>query len=114
MMNALIRPKPRVKFEHHVSMMPLDGSSPRIRARACNVSEGGMFVRTAALLARGTKVEVNLVTHEFAFPFATAEVVWGRHEETRSGFGLRFCDVRPGAKALISQLVRVNQQPCVQ
>jgi hypothetical protein len=72
-----------------------------LQLQASNLSLGGMFVQAGAAPAMGTRVALTLEAAGRWLDFAEAEVAW---VGTR-GFGVRFTNLRPRARALIEHLV---------
>jgi hypothetical protein len=91
---------PRVPFERLLGVTP-DGQSGTALLHSINLSLGGMFVRAANAPTQGTRLALSLEAAGRWLEFAEAEVAWvgGR------GFGVKFTNLRPRARALVEHLV---------
>ncbi len=90
----------RVAMRARVAVQ-LDGASRA--ARALDLSEGGLFLHTAADLALGTRVTLTLaLAPPLAFEI-TGDAV--REDPTRGGFGVKFVEVPVSAPEAIRRMV---------
>ncbi len=71
--------------------------------RALDLSEGGLFLHTAAPVVVGSEVELRITLGSGQEVRAVAHVL--RRDDTRDGFGLRFIELRPAALATIRGFV---------
>ena len=87
-----------------------------------NVSASGLFLLSAAPLAPGTRVKVNLRSHEAAHELiAEAEVVWARDplaaddaaqaERGASGLALRFLELSGEGQGVLNALLAQGRRP---
>ncbi len=102
----------RVRFQHPIRVVTLDGQPRVIRTLTANVSRDGLFLRMPEPLPPGMKVALSLEAGGRALALAQAEVVWGEPEENElterfSGCGVRFTEfMHPRAEELVQYLVR--------
>jgi uncharacterized protein (TIGR02266 family) len=112
-----LRRLPRVPFVSRLCVVPSDGTGALFHAWSQNLSLGGMYVRTAKVLGRGTRVTLALETNDHLVQLGEAEVAWERGPSNSAegsntpsrdpgGFGVRFVDLRPEAKTLVEAVVR--------
>jgi Tfp pilus assembly protein PilZ len=86
----------RVPWNRKVSLWGID--SP---AMARNISEGGLFVSTTAVLPMGRPVWLAIEIDGHTFQ-VLAQVV---HGAAPSGYGLKFVSVEPDAEARVRRIV---------
>ncbi len=109
---------PRVKFVKTVQVRFVgNGKTQLRRCTVSDLSRGGMFIRTPEPLAPGTRVSVALEVRGQALPFAEVEVAWhrARREAVKGGsfpgFGVKFTELAPRARALVDHLVFLCAEP---
>jgi uncharacterized protein (TIGR02266 family) len=114
MSNTQIVPRPpRVPFVRPVHVSREDGSGAQWLL-ASNLSEGGLFVRTAEPPPIGTRLRLDLEARGQTLRFAEAEVIWSRPMDiTRMnqglpGFGVRFDALAADSQSLVQHLVDVG------
>ncbi len=109
-MTAEIDRQPRVRFKYPVRVVPLNGQPRAWRTLSANISKKGMFLRMPEPLETGTRVALSFEAGGQVLPFAKAEVVWKRLQESKfpdrtTGFGVRFTEyLHPRAEELIGYL----------
>jgi hypothetical protein len=91
---------PRVPFERLLGVTPAGGPHA-LELSASNLSLGGMFVQAGEAPPAGTRVALTLEAAGRWLDFAEAEVAW----VGARGFGVRFTQLKPRARALIEHLV---------
>ena len=102
------RSTPRVPVKMQVE---LDDSVPEKKLPCTNISEGGLYLRTASPLAEGTIVHVMFsLPHDTESMELEAEVVRSQtldtHMQTEPGMGLRFLNISQDQQSRIRNYVQ--------
>jgi hypothetical protein len=102
----------RVRFQHPIRVVTLEGQPRVIRTLTSNVSRDGLFVRMPEPLPPGMKVALSLEAGGRALALAQAEVRWNGPDadevtERFPGCGVRFTEfMHPRAEELVQYLVK--------
>jgi hypothetical protein len=102
----------RVRFQHPIRVVTLEGQPRVIRTLTSNVSRDGLFLRMPEPLPPGMKVALSLEAGGRALALAQAEVMWNGRDENEiterfPGCGVRFTEfMHPRAEELVRYLVR--------
>ncbi len=101
----------RVRFEHPIRVVTLEGQPRVIRTLTSNVSRDGLFLRMPEPLPPGMRVALSLEAGGRALALAQAEVVWTGADTTEvterfPGCGVKFTEfMHPRAEELVRYLV---------
>ena len=104
--------EPRVRFQHPIRVVTLEGQPRVIRTLTSNVSRDGLFLRMPEPLPPGMKVALSLEAGGRALALAQAEVRWNGPDATEvterfPGCGVRFTEfMHPRAEELVQYLVK--------
>ena len=81
-------------------------------ARIANLSEGGLFLRTSAPLAPGSRTRLRLQGRELEEVSTAATVVWNREQPQNgpAGMGLRFDVEDPTLREAIRRIMAAEQR----
>jgi hypothetical protein len=102
----------RVRFQHPIRVVTLEGQPRVIRTLTSNVSRDGLFLRMPEPLPPGMKVALSLEAGGRALALAQAEVRWNGPDanevtERFPGCGVRFTEfMHPRAEELVRYLVK--------
>ncbi len=102
---------PRVPLVRAVQIRPVDVPLEPRRCLLADLSRGGMFIRTPEPFMQGTRLWVSLEVRGQPLPFGEVEVAWQRPRGEPPGFGARFMDLAPRARALVDHLVFLCTPP---
>ncbi len=73
----------------------LEGDDVTVYGRTVDVGRGGLFLRTAVPIPRGSGVDVRLqLPGQISELSARGRVVWAGNVAGRMGIAVEFCDVR--------------------
>lgn len=99
---------PRVLFQRPVRVRSLDGKGPSRRLWALNLSEGGIFIRTADPPPLGARLRIEVEWASTVIPLAEGEVVWSRPctAANPAGFGVRFVRVEGPSRSMLDALLK--------
>lgn len=101
----------RVRFQHPIRVVTLEGQPRVIRTVTSNVSRDGLFLRMPEPLPPGMRVALSLEAGGRALALAQAEVVWTGADTTEvterfPGCGVKFTEfMHPRAEELVQYLV---------
>ncbi|MBW1809521.1 MAG: PilZ domain-containing protein [Deltaproteobacteria bacterium] len=109
------RNHPRVDFFSPVKVL-LPDKNVSVDTFACNISQGGVFLRSSRPLPAGTRVALKFDTQQGPVEVTDGEVIWAKKFEpinvdgTVPGMGIQFKYVPASSKLLIGSLVTHNLQ----
>src|ERR1700734_2186130 len=108
------RTSPRVRISG-VRVIYESGSGERVDAFALDLGAGGLFVRTAAPLAVGKRIALEIQVVGEALPWsALGRVVWSREkgqgEKAPPGMGVKLIDADDAVLAAIARLVEMRER----
>ena len=108
------RTSPRVRISG-VRVIYESGSGERVDAFALDLGAGGLFVRTAAPLAVGKRIALEIQVVGEALPWsALGRVVWSRDkgegEKAPPGMGVKLIDADDAVLAAIARLVEMRER----
>ena len=108
---APLRGSPRIDLSTEVD---LSSESNFFTGFSTDLADGGLFLATLTLLAVGTRVSLKFTLPGHGELCATGEVRWSRVFDERAplmlpGMGIRFVELAPHAKALISSFVAARE-----
>lgn len=88
-----------------------EGENVTFYARIGNLSEGGLFLRTATPLASGTPARLRFGSRSLPEVEFAATAIWSREDGASGdrGMGLRFDGVGPGTLQSIRRIVSGEQ-----
>jgi uncharacterized protein (TIGR02266 family) len=103
-MSADRRKYPRLRFDLPLNV---EAGHSLFVARASDISEGGVFIKTTARIAQGARIRMRLHLGA-AVVVCDGDVRWQLHDTSgaRHGVGVQFSDLSPTALATIRRFVR--------